>query len=145
MPSRTAAKLTDYLVKVSKLYARGGFTVRTILMDQAFDMVKDKMASLEVNTTTAIREHVGEIKGGIRLVKERFRGTRAIMPFQQIPKSFVIHLVYFCVMWLNSYPAKQGIFKKLSPRKIVIKRSLIFERMREAYLGRTLKQMKTLS
>ena len=31
LPSRTAAKLTDYLVKVSKLYARGGFTVQTIL------------------------------------------------------------------------------------------------------------------
>ena len=45
LPSCTAAKLTDYLVKVSKskLYARGGFTVRTILMDQEFDKVKDKM------------------------------------------------------------------------------------------------------
>ena len=65
MPSRTAAKLTDYLVKLSKLYARGGFMVRTILMDQEFDKVKDKMPLLELNTTAA-REHVGEIERGIR-------------------------------------------------------------------------------
>ena len=76
-------KMTDYLVKVSKLYARGGFTVRTILMDQEFDKVKDKMPSLEDNTTAA-REHVGEIKRSTKLVKERCWGTRAIMPFQQI-------------------------------------------------------------
>ena len=111
LPSCTAAKLTDYLVKVSKLYAQGGFTVRTILMDQEFDKVKDKTPSLEVNTTAA-REHVGEIERGIRLVKERCRGTRAIMPFQQMPKLFMIHLVCFCVMWLTSFPAKQGISKK---------------------------------
>jgi len=103
-------------------------------MDQEFDKVKDKMPSLEVNTTAA-REHVGEIERGIRLVKERCRGVRAIMPFQQIPKSFVIHLVYFCVMWLNSFPAKQGISKKLSPREIVIKISLIFERHARGLFG----------
>ena len=51
LPSRTAARLTDYLCEVSKLYAHGGFRVRTILMDQEFDKVKDKMPSLEVNTT----------------------------------------------------------------------------------------------
>ena len=60
LPSRTAAKLSEYLVKVSKLYARGGFTVRTILMDQEFDKVTDRVPTHEVNTT-ADREHVGEI------------------------------------------------------------------------------------
>ena len=31
-------------------------------------------------------------------------------------------------MQINSFLAAQGIYKKLSPRKIVLKRSLIFER-----------------
>ena len=134
LPSHTAAKLSEYIVKDSKLYARGGFMVQTILMDQEFDKVKDKMPSLEVNTTAA-REHVCEIEHGIRLVKERCRGTHAIMPFKQIPKSFVIHLVYLCVMWLNSFPAKQGISKRLSPREIVIKQSLVFERHARGLFG----------
>ena len=37
LPIRNAAQLTHYLVKVTKLYTRGGFTVWTILMDQEFD------------------------------------------------------------------------------------------------------------
>ena len=68
LPSRTAAKLSEYLVKVSKLYAHGGFTVCTILMDQEFEKVKDRIPSLEVNTTVP-REHAGKIEHGIRLVK----------------------------------------------------------------------------
>ena len=85
-------------------------------MDQEFEKIKDRIPTLEVNTM-AVREHVGEIERSIRLVKERCRGTWAIMSFKQIPESFVIHLVYFCVMWLISFPAKQGISKKLSPRQ----------------------------
>ncbi len=60
LSSRTAVKLSEYLVKVSKLYAHGGFTVRTVLMEQEFDKVADRVPTLEVNTT-ATREHVGEI------------------------------------------------------------------------------------
>ena len=111
LPSRTAAQLTQYLVKVSKL--RGGFTVRTILMDQEFDNVMEKTPTIEINTTAA-REYIGEIERGIRLVKERCGGTLAIMPFQQIPKWFAIYLVHFYVMWLNSFTANKGISKRNS-------------------------------
>ena len=126
LPSRTAAQLSNYLAKVCKLYARGGFTISTVLMDQEFDKVAERMPMIEVNTTAA-REHVGEIERGIRLIKERCHATRSLMSFQKIPKAFVIHLVYFCVMWMNSFPARQGISKKLSPREIVMQRSLDFE------------------
>jgi len=47
--------------------------VWAILMDQEFDKVKDKMPSVEVNTTAA-REHAGEIERGIRLVKKDAEG-----------------------------------------------------------------------
>ena len=33
-PRRTAAQLSSYLTKVVKLYVRGGFYIRTILMDK---------------------------------------------------------------------------------------------------------------
>jgi len=46
LPSCTAAQLTDYLVKVSKLYSGGEFLVQTILMNQDFDKVKDKMPTV---------------------------------------------------------------------------------------------------
>ena len=73
-------------------------------MDQEFDKVVENMPEIKVNTAAA-QERVGEIKRGIRFIKERCHSTQAIMPFKQIPKLFVIHLVYFCVMWINSFPA----------------------------------------
>ena len=50
------------------------------------------------------------------------------MPFKQLPNYFVVNMVYFFVMWINSFPATQGISKKLSPQEIVLKQYLIFER-----------------
>ena len=57
------------------------------------------------------------------------------MTFDQIPKLFVVHLVYFCMMWNNSFPAEQGISKKLSPHEILLKQTLIFERDAKGLFG----------
>ena len=80
-------------------------------MDQEFDKVMEKMPEIEVNTA-ADWEHAGVIERGIKFINQRCRSTWAIMPFKQLPKLFVIHLVYFCVMWINSFPVTQGISKK---------------------------------
>ena len=42
LPSQTAAQLSSSLDKVVKLYARGGFSIRVILMDMEFDKVVEK-------------------------------------------------------------------------------------------------------
>ena len=89
-------------------------------MDMEFDKVVEKMPTVEVNTT-AVREHVGEIEGEICFIKERCRDTRSLMPFEQVPKAFIIHLVHFCVMWINPFPAKKGISKRLSPQEILLR------------------------
>ena len=70
LPSRTAKQLSSSLTKIVKVYARGGFIVRLVLMDMEFEKIKDDFDKVEVNTTAA-REHVAEIERGIRHVKER--------------------------------------------------------------------------
>ena len=77
---------------------KGGFTVRTTLMDMNFEKVTKKLNNIEVNITAA-REHVGEIERRIRLIKERSRAVIADMPFKYLPKKIVIHLVYFVALW----------------------------------------------
>ena len=106
--SRTAVQLRNYLAKVIKLYAREGFSVQTILMDQEFDKVIDQLPEVEINTSAA-REHIGKIEQGISVIKERCRATLTIMPSEQIPKSFVIHLVYFYVV-AEQFPCDTGYF-----------------------------------
>ena len=69
LPSRTGPILGHSLKKVLNVYARGGFMVNVILMDQEFDKVAPDMDCALVNTTAA-REHVAEIEREIRTIKE---------------------------------------------------------------------------
>ena len=78
-------------MKIVKLYARGGFIVNNILMDQEFDKVVDEVELVEVNTTAA-PEHVGEIERCIRTVKERCRAVVSTLPFKYLQRQIVVHL-----------------------------------------------------
>ena len=126
VPCRTAAQLSESLVKVLWLYARGGFRVNTIMMDMEFEKVRDLLPMTEVNTTAA-REHVGEIERGIRLLKERVRcyvtmAARAGILY--LHKLIVIRLVYFVTKCLNQFPAEKGVSLAYSPSEIVTQKSL---------------------
>ena len=59
-------------MNTAKIYARGGFVIRLVLMDMEFEKFKDKVGLVEVHTM-ATREHVGEIERQTRLIKERTR------------------------------------------------------------------------
>ena len=62
VPNRKAAQLSSFHKKIIDIYARGGFTVRNIMMDMEFEKIKDEkgIELIDVNATAA-REHVGEI------------------------------------------------------------------------------------
>lgn len=70
LKSRTSPMISSSLKKVARLYARGGFIVRVILMGMDFEKVKNRFEMIEVNTTTA-RESVLEIEQGICFIKKR--------------------------------------------------------------------------
>ncbi len=57
----TAESLTNSLKRVINLYARGGYIVDLIMMDQEFEKSKEKLGLIKVNTTAA-REYVGKIE-----------------------------------------------------------------------------------
>ena len=63
VPNRKAKQLAHSLRRIVNLYARGGYRVRTIMMDMEFEKVKDEkgMELIDVDTTAAC-EHVGEIE-----------------------------------------------------------------------------------
>ena len=89
--------------------------MQTALMDMEFEKLKDKLPNVTLKTTSA-REHVGEIKRKIRVVKERARSMMSILPYKLLSKLVIVELMYFCVMWMNSFPVKSGISEKWSPR-----------------------------
>ena len=94
VPNRKAKQLAHSLRRIVNLYARGGYRVRTIMMDMEFEKVKDQegMELVDVNTTAA-RENVGEIERGIRYLKERRRcrvSTFAVAGIKFLAKPIVI-------------------------------------------------------
>jgi hypothetical protein len=121
VPHRTAGELANVIKQVLKLYHRAGFTPVAALMDGEFDKVKDKLVGdIEVNTTSA-NEHVGEIERKIKHVKERCRCTTADLPYEVLPNKMIKALVITNIMFLNTYPDKQGVSEEFSPRELVLR------------------------
>eukprot|EP00956_Cyclotella_meneghiniana_P026461 scaffold57247_cov37-Cyclotella_meneghiniana.AAC.7 len=118
-PSRTVEMLTSKLMKVVRIYRRGGFLVRTALMDMEFKPLADQCDEVNINTTSA-REHVGDIERGVRFIQERTRSTVSELPYKHcMPDVFIIHLVYFVVMWMNAFLSDSGVSTEYSPKEIV--------------------------
>jgi hypothetical protein len=127
LPLCTATQLSNSLTKIVRLYARTGFIIRVIMMDQEFDKVKDACKMVEINTTTA-HEHVGKIKRFICTIKECSHALVLDLLYTTLPRQVVIHLVYFAVLWLNSLPAAAGVSDKYSPWEILLSCELDFEK-----------------
>ena len=63
-----------------KLYRRGGFIIRVILMGIEFERVDKLMGNVKVNIAAA-REHVGEVDRTIRTVNEYGIGIVNKLPY----------------------------------------------------------------
>ena len=102
--------------------------IRTLLMDQEFDKVEPEIdESIEVNTPGS-RDHIPEIERSIRTTKERSRSIIAVSPFDYFPDQYVIHLVYFATTMLNCLPSQSGLYGRYSPRELVFRRSVDYQK-----------------
>jgi hypothetical protein len=108
-----------------ELYAKGGFQVGIVLMDNKFESLRNLVLIIAINITAA-REQVPEIKCRIRLMKECGRGILNTLPYKKIPQLMLIELIYHVVMWLNAFPMKSGVSKTLLPQEIVYHHKLDF-------------------
>ena len=93
------------------------------MIDGEFDKdgLNGEVAGLGCNFNAVAREeHVPEIERNIRTKKDRSRSAVTMLPFQLIPARIVIELIHYCVFWLNSFPANNGISDLLIPRAIVV-------------------------
>ncbi len=134
VPHPTASKLALLLHRIIRVYARAGFRVQTILMDNEFEKVKAHVDTAILNTTAAA-EHVGEIERRIRVVKERSRGIICTLPYPILPRTMLIHLLHHIVMWLNNFPVANGVSDRFSPREIILRHKLDYRHHCRAPFG----------
>ena len=110
------------LIKVCQLCKGRGFEVRTCLMDNQFECPRDEFRLQKPSVKLNIcgpGEHVPDIERGIRTIKERTRSVATTLPFAKLPRSLLIHIVFFVMMWLNFLPPAHGTSNTLSPQAIV--------------------------
>ena len=114
---------------VCNIYGKRGFKASTMLMDGQFEGITGDLAELGITlNSVAWGEHVPEAERYIRTIKERARCVYNTMPFSKIPGRMVAELIYYCVFWLNTFPARDGVSDTLSPRAIVMGSNLDFNK-----------------
>ena len=131
LPSRTAEMLCNKLRTILTIYRRGGYLVRTALMDMEFKPLTEKMDDVLINTTSA-REHVGDVERMIRTIKERCRSVLSEIPYKDcMPDQFIVHLLYFVTKWLNAFRNEHGF----SPKEMVTGQTMDFTKHCKARFG----------
>ena len=100
-PHRKAPQLGHLLQRIITVYApvfaRAGFQVCTILMDNEFEKVRDHVPMVAMNTPAAA-EHVAEIERRICTIKEHCRAITCTLPYKALPNQVLIRLLHFVVM-----------------------------------------------
>ena len=109
------------------VYATRGFPVTIILADNQFESMRGDLATLGVIiNVVSCDEHVPEIKGYNRTIKERVQAAYNVLPFKHVPPVFIVKLVYAQVFWQNMFPLAGGISHTQSPSKLILNRRLDF-------------------
>lgn len=130
LENKNMATVLKSIKSMAAIYHSGGFRIRHVLTDGAFESLKEALMSVlkaRLNTTSR-DEHVGEIERYIRTVKERMRSTFNALPFKRFPARMVIESAKREVFWLNAFPNTNGISKTLSPRTIITGDTLSYTR-----------------
>ncbi len=103
-------------------------------MDQEFDNLEGVIESIdgsignvEINTTAA-RKHVGKIERDIHTGKDQCRAIVSVLPYSILSKMVVINLVYYEYIFLNCEINPLGISESQSPREIILRPRLDWNR-----------------
>ena len=135
--SRSKEDLYKGLDKILGLYNASGFSIDTIYADREFKAVMDEIKDeLQVQMVySAAQGHVPEIERTHRVYQERIRASFHRLPFKALPILVLKVLVMESARKLNFFPAKNGISQYYSPRQIVHRETLDYEKDCKYYLG----------
>ena len=104
---------------VLRAYRVRGFNVVTVHVDIQFKAMKDQnLLGIRVNVVSK-EEHVPDIERLIRVIKERARSYYAMLPFDFMPQTMVIHLLTTVVFYINAFVWREGVSQFLPPITIV--------------------------
>ena len=75
-----------------------------------------------------VDEHVPEIKQYIQTLKDCTWSAVNVLPFNNLPRLVLIHLLKNCTLWLNAFPAADRVSSVHSPHFLLTGRELSFDK-----------------
>jgi hypothetical protein len=111
--------LEDDIKKIIRLYSVRGFHIKYILVDIQFKAIKDRGLLDAIVNVVGKGEHAPMIERFIRVIKERCRCYYAMLPFDDIPRIMIIHLLKTVMFYINAFIWKKGVSPFLSPMTIL--------------------------
>jgi hypothetical protein len=130
MEDQTIKTYLETIEKVIQLYKSADFKVIQIRCDNKFKPLKETLKDkygIEVNLANP-NEHVPEAERNNRVIKERVRATYHRLPYNNLPKVLVKMMVTKAAKKLNFFPSKSGVSTYYSPRMIVHKKPLDYNK-----------------
>ena len=120
------------LKAICLMYLARGLKIVKIRADLEFLPLQELVKELPTRPETefvAQGMHVGPVKRNIRFGKEKVRLLRYTLPFEKIPKSMLIYMIFNVTIVMNMFPRKGGnaIY---SPQMIMTGRTVTFDDLR---------------
>ncbi|KAG7356172.1 enoyl-CoA hydratase [Nitzschia inconspicua] len=124
LANRQLPNVRDHLQATLRLYHSRGFRISAIYADPEFEGLRHWFPQLE---TCGADDHIGDVERSIRTIKDRVRSTYRMLPFRQIPRIILGHLVHNAVFWLNSFPSGTGPTTHHSPAYLMTGRQVTYK------------------
>jgi hypothetical protein len=88
--------------------------------DGQFEPIRGALAELGITLNKCSREeYVPVAERRIRTLKERCCCICNTLPFTKLPGMLIVQMVSTCNFWLNIFPPKDGISRKINPRELI--------------------------
>jgi hypothetical protein len=115
-----ADTIMTHIKDIHKIYVKRGFILEIIEVDGQFEPLRGELADMGITLNKCSREeHVPVAERRIRTLKERCRSICNTLPFTKLPGMLVVQMVSTCNFWLNVYPPKDGVSRKINPRELI--------------------------
>ena len=130
LETRTKDGYYKAIDEVFKLYNDAGFTIKIICADNEFKPIFDAIKhDLGVTMRYAPAEgHNPEAERNNRTIEERVRAQFHVLPFESVPKTLTKWMVAESPRKLNFFPPRGGVSKYYSPRVLLSKEPLDYNK-----------------
>ena len=129
VPNTLAQTYASRFRVICDLYRNGGYALTKVHCDNEFRAMFTRFPVEGVTPNYANpNDHVPEAERNIRVLKERIRATFHRLPFTSLPKLMLKILVMESAKKLNFFPAKGGVSPYYSPRALLHRVGLDYDK-----------------